>query len=141
MVSSSAKFAAEEEAPTLREWLKRAPYSLALSPGFFQHLSHVGVLSALDDEGLLHPGVKWITGASGGCVVASLVATGLSMKEIREKSVHVKREEFWDPIGFMGFLKVSALRLLATLMTGTGGKHQLVFKTPLRRYPSDRGNV
>ena len=38
---------------TLREWLEEAPYALGMSSGFFGFFAHCGVLTVLEEEGLL----------------------------------------------------------------------------------------
>ncbi len=52
---------------TLRTWLKQGRYSIALSPGFFGYFAHIGVLSALDEAGLLEfDKIEHLAGSSAG---------------------------------------------------------------------------
>ena len=39
--------------PTLSEWLREGPFSLTLSSGFFGFFAHAGLVTVLEDEGLL----------------------------------------------------------------------------------------
>jgi len=39
--------------PTVREWLRERPFALGLSSGFFGFFAHAGLVSVLEDEGLV----------------------------------------------------------------------------------------
>lgn len=77
-----------------RDWLAAAPFTLALSAGFFGFFAHTGVLRALEEAGL-SPGR--IVGVSAGALAGGLWASGLSAAEIEEELVRLRRADFWDP--------------------------------------------
>ena len=87
---------------TLRTWLNKAPFSLALSSGFFGFFAHAGVVSALEMEGFKP---QRLMGSSAGALVSALWASGLSSTEIRSELLQLKREDFWDPGLGLGLLK------------------------------------
>lgn len=88
--------------PTLREWLAEAPFGLSLSAGFFGFFAHCGVLTVLEDEGLLP---ARLSGASAGALVAGLWAGGLDAARIRDELARLRREDFWDPAPGPGLLR------------------------------------
>ena len=87
---------------TLRSWLEQAPFSLALSSGFFGFFAHAGVVSALESEGIKP---QRLMGSSAGALVSGLWASGLSSLEIKTELLRLKREDFWDPSFGLGLLK------------------------------------
>lgn len=89
-------------ANTLRAWLERAPFSLALSSGFFGFFAHAGVVSALESEGIIP---QRLMGSSAGALVSGLWASGLSSLEIKTELLKLNREDFWDPSFGLGLLK------------------------------------
>ena len=60
--------------PTLREALREGPFTLAMSSGFFGFFAHCGVLSVLEDEGLVP---SRASGSSAGALVTGAWAAGL----------------------------------------------------------------
>ena len=86
----------------LREQLQQAPFTLALSSGFFGFFAHYGLTLALREAGLAPVRV---TGASAGAVVAAVWAHGLSNQEFDLVLKELKRDRFWDPHIGAGFLK------------------------------------
>jgi NTE family protein len=88
--------------PTLREWLREAPFSLAMSSGFFGFFAHSGVVSVLEDEDLLP--VR-SSGSSAGALVTGLWAGGVEARTIERELLALKREHFWDPGPGMGLLR------------------------------------
>ena len=85
--------------PTLREWLHDAPFSVALSAGFFGFFAHAGFIAALEEDGGAMP--ARVTGASAGALVAGLWAGGMSGADLERELSGLRREHFWDPgIGF-----------------------------------------
>lgn len=80
--------------PTLRDWLSEAPFTLGLSSGFFGFFAHAGVVSVLEEEGLLP---ARIVGSSAGALTGGLWAAGLPAARIREELLALRREHFWDP--------------------------------------------
>ncbi len=89
-------------APTLREFLSERPFALGMSSGFFGFFAHTGVLSVLEDEGLLP---SRLTGSSAGALVAGLWASGLSTARLRDELFGLRREHFWDPRPGLGLLR------------------------------------
>ena len=79
--------------PTLREWLSEKPFSMTLSAGFFGFFAHAGVMTVLEDAGLLP--VR-ISGASAGALVGGIWASGVDATTIRNELLRLRREDFWD---------------------------------------------
>jgi NTE family protein len=92
---------------TLRKWLAEAPFTLAMSAGFFGFFAHSGVLSALEDAGLAP---ERVAGASAGALVGGLWAAGLNAREISCQLMALRREEFWDPGLGLGLLRGERFR-------------------------------
>ncbi len=92
---------------SLREWLASAPFTLAMSSGFFGFFAHAGVLSVLEEEGLLPARV---CGSSAGALVGGLWAAGLPAERIREELRALRREHFWDPRPGLGVLRGGRFR-------------------------------
>jgi len=95
--------------PTLREWLREGPFTLAMSSGFFGFFAHAGVVSALEEEGL-RPGR--ITGSSAGALVGALWGAGVPAARIREELLVLRREHFWDLRPGLGLLAGALFRAL-----------------------------
>jgi NTE family protein len=93
--------------PTLREWLSAEPFTLAMSSGFFGFFAHAGVLSVLEEEGILPARVR---GSSAGALVGGLWAAGLPARRIRDELVALRREHFWDVRPGLGLLRGSRFR-------------------------------
>src|SRR5688572_1254297 len=79
--------------PTLREWLREGPFGLGLSSGFFGFFAHAGVMTVLEDAGLLPTRVS---GSSAGALVGGIWAAGASAVTIRDELLRLRREDFWD---------------------------------------------
>jgi NTE family protein len=88
-------------APTLREWLREGPFSLAMSSGFFGFFAHTGLLTVLEDEGLVP---SRITGSSAGALTGGLWSAGLSATTMRDELLRLERADFWDPRPGFGLL-------------------------------------
>lgn len=71
-------------------------YGLALAGGGVKGAAHVGVLMALEEEGLLP---ERIAGASAGSIVAGLYASGMETRELREEVLWLGRhgKGYLDP--------------------------------------------
>lgn len=80
--------------PTLRAWLREGPFALGMSSGFFGFFAHTGVMTVLEDEGLLPARVA---GSSAGALVGGLWASGVPAARIRDELLRLRREDFWDP--------------------------------------------
>ncbi|MGE0791451.1 MAG: patatin-like phospholipase family protein [Sandaracinaceae bacterium] len=89
-------------APTLREWLAEGPFALGMSSGFFGFFAHTGVMSVLEEEGLLPARVS---GSSAGALVTASWAAGLSASDLERELVQLRREDFWDPSPGFGVLR------------------------------------
>jgi NTE family protein len=79
---------------TLREHLRRGPFALAMSSGFFSFFAHTGFLTVLEDEGLLPVRVS---GSSAGALVTGAWAAGLDAPALARELDGVRRSDFWDP--------------------------------------------
>jgi NTE family protein len=102
---------------TLRDWLAAGPYTLALSSGFFGFFAHAGVLSVLEEEGLLP---ARLCGSSAGALVGGLFAAGLPATSIREQLLHLRRGDFWDPRPGLGFLRGARFRVMLDKLLSVG---------------------
>lgn len=89
-------------APTLRQWLTEAPFSVGLSAGFFGFFAHAGFMAALEDAGLVP---QRITGSSAGALTGGLWAAGLEAARLRDALRALKRSDFWDPAPGFGLLR------------------------------------
>ncbi len=92
---------------TLAEHLSAAPFTLAMSSGFFGFFAHAGVLLALEECGLLPSRVG---GASAGALVAGLWASGRAAAEIADELRRLRRDDFWDPGVGPGLLRGALFR-------------------------------
>lgn len=92
---------------TLREWLREAPFSLTMSAGFFGFFAHCGVLTVLEDAGLLP---SRVSGASAGALVAGTWAAGVDAPEIARVLLTLQRADFWDPRVGPGLLRGKLFR-------------------------------
>lgn len=93
----------------LRDWLEAEPFTLTLSSGFFSFFAHCGMLSVLEEEGLLP---ARLTGSSAGALVAGCWGAGMSTAEIRDLFFSVDKPQFWDPGFGLGLLKGDKFRHL-----------------------------
>lgn len=83
-----------EDSRTLREYLREAPFALAMSSGFFSFFAHTGFLTVLEDEGLLP---SRVTGSSAGALVAGAWAAKLDAPVLARELDQLERRDFWDP--------------------------------------------
>jgi NTE family protein len=102
-------------APTLREWLREEPFTLAMSSGFFGFYAHAGALAALLDAGLLPAG---LSGSSAGALVTGLYAGGVSIDGMRDTLTRLRRQDFWDPSPGLGLLAGKRFRALLSALVG-----------------------
>lgn len=79
---------------TLREYLRDAPFGLAMSSGFFSFFAHTGFLTVLEDEGLLP---ARLSGSSAGALVGAAWASGLDAPVLAGELERLQRTDFWDP--------------------------------------------
>lgn len=94
-------------APTLRDWLAEGPFTLVMSSGFFGFFAHAGIVSVLEEEGLLP---ARICGSSAGALVGGLWGAGLPAPRLREELLALRREHFWDPRPGLGLLRGARFR-------------------------------
>lgn len=92
---------------TLRQWLQAEPFTLTMSSGFFSFFAHCGMLSVLEEEGLLP---HRVTGSSAGALTAACWAAGMSSKQIRELFFSIRKKDIWDPGIGLGLLKGDKFR-------------------------------
>ena len=88
--------------PTLRQWLGERPFALTMSSGFFGFFAHAGLVSVLEDAGLLP---ARLSGSSAGALVAGIWASGVSATRIADELLALERAHFWDPAPGMGLLR------------------------------------
>lgn len=87
---------------TLADWLSEAPFTLAMSSGFFGFFAHCGALTVLEDRGLLPSA---LAGSSAGALVTGLWASGMDAVHQRDELMRLRREDFWDPSVGAGLLR------------------------------------
>jgi NTE family protein len=93
--------------PSLRAWLAEAPFTLAMSSGFFGFFAHTGMLSALEEVGLLP---ERVSGSSAGALVAGLWSAGLDAPVLIDELTRLRRHDFWDPAPGLGLLRGKRFR-------------------------------
>lgn len=100
--------------PKLVDWLRERPFALAMSSGFFGFFAHCGMLTVLEDEGLLP---TRLSGSSAGALVAGAWASGVDAPTFSRELHVLRREDFWDPRLGAGLLagRLFRARLEATL--------------------------
>ncbi len=91
-----------EQNKHLKAWLTEAPFSLAMSSGFFGFYAHAGFIKALEAHELKP---QTLHGASAGALTAALWAAGLKAETIAEHLNQLQRQDFWDPFPGPGILR------------------------------------
>jgi NTE family protein len=76
------------------EHFSAAPFTLALSGGFFGFFAHTGLLAALEEAGLRPARV---VGVSAGALAGGVWAAGLTARALEEELLRLRRADFWDP--------------------------------------------
>lgn len=104
--------------PTLYEYLREAPFGLAMSSGFFGFFAHTGMLSALLERDVLPVRVS---GSSAGALIGGLWASGLDPAQMRTVLTELKRADFWDPAPGLGVLRGLRFRALLERELKTAG--------------------
>ena len=94
--------APRKDVPTLKEWLSEGPFALAMSSGFFGFFAHAGVLSVLEDAGLLP---SRVAGSSAGALVTGAWAAGVDAPVMQRELFSLTRADFWDPFPGFGVLR------------------------------------
>jgi NTE family protein len=100
---------------TLADWLAEAPFTLAMSSGFFGFFAHTGMLEALSVAGV-RP--RRVVGSSAGALVAGLYAAGLAPGVIARELLAVRRVDFWDPGLGLGLLRGDRFRARLDALVG-----------------------
>lgn len=93
--------------PTLGDWLDEAPFTLALSSGFFGFFAHAGVADALASSGLAPAA---FSGSSAGALVGGALAAGVTPADLVKELASLKRADFWDPALGPGLLRGKLFR-------------------------------
>jgi NTE family protein len=94
---------------TLEQRLREAPFTLAMSSGFFGFFAHYGLTKALLEKGLKP---QRVTGSSAGAILAASWAFDLPEHEIKSVLIELKRSHFWDPALGFGLLKGERLEAM-----------------------------
>lgn len=87
---------------SLAQLLRREPFELILSSGFFGFFAHAGVVQALEEEALVP---SLVGGSSAGALVSGLWGAGLPAAMIRDRLFMLQRADFWDPDLLLGLRK------------------------------------
>ena len=87
---------------TLKDWLQEGPFTLTMSAGFFSFFAHCGMVSVLEEEGLIP---AKLTGASAGALIGACWGSGCPAGRIKEQLFRVSKADFWDPTPGFGLLK------------------------------------
>ncbi len=90
------------ERPTLRAWLQEGDFTLAMSSGFFAFFAHTGMMTALEDAGLVPARVS---GSSAGALVGASWAGGVDAPVLAAELERLERAHFWDPGPGLGLLR------------------------------------
>jgi len=93
--------------PRLRDWLCQAPFTLALSSGFFGFFAHAGAIGVLEEEGLVP---ARLCGSSAGALAGGLWGAGLPAARLRDELLGLRRGDFWDPAPGLGLLRGGLFR-------------------------------
>lgn len=108
---------ARRDARSLRDYLREAPFALAMSSGFFSFFAHTGFMTVLEDEGLVP---RRISGSSAGALVGAAWAGGLDAPRLADELLRLERRDFWDPGIGPGLLRGRRFRdLLERLLPTT----------------------
>ena len=87
---------------TLSQWLRKEPFTLTLSSGFFGFFAHIGLLSAFEQQAIFP---NKITGSSAGALAGGLWASGVSAKALEHYCLTLRKNAFWDPFPGLGLLR------------------------------------
>ena len=105
-----------------------ATIGVALSGGAAQGTAHVGVLEALVAAGIP---IDLIAGTSGGALYGSLLASGLSIEQVKARVVHNTRRNLRDRSDYtlprLGLLKGASIERMIHESTGGARFEDLVF--------------
>jgi NTE family protein len=80
-------------AASLADELRRGPFELIMSSGFFGFFAHAGFIAAVEELGLVP---SLVGGSSAGALVTGLWAAGLPASKIRDRLFSLRRQDFWD---------------------------------------------
>ncbi len=105
----------DKSSPSLKEWLADGDFALAMSSGFFSFFAHTGMLTVLEDEGLLPTRVS---GSSAGALVSGAWAGGVDAPVLAAELDRLERAHFWDPAPGPGLLRGRRFREKLERMLG-----------------------
>jgi len=88
---------------TLGDWIEKAPWSLAMSSGFFSFFAHTGMLESLTARVSTKP--TRVTGSSAGALVGGAWGAGLEPVALGERLLGLTKDDFWDPAPGVGLLR------------------------------------
>jgi NTE family protein len=108
-------------APTVREWLRDEPFALAMSSGFFAFFAHTGLVTVLEDEGLLP---TRMSGSSAGALVGAAWAVGVDGAALAGELERLRRDDFWDPAPGLGLLRGRRFREKLRALLGPRELHE-----------------
>ena len=111
----------------LEELDKNIPINLVLSGGGVKSTGHLALLEKIEALGLK---INAIAGSSGGALVASLYASGMSYKQIEKKVLSLKESDITD-MTFFGEGGVIQGKKLASWIQETT-KEMKIEKTPIK---------
>lgn len=138
-------------AVSLVDQLRRGPFELIMSSGFFGFFAHAGFIAAVEEAGLVP---TLVGGSSAGALVTGLWAAGLPAAQIRDRLFSLRRQDFWDldpslglgrflggPATGLGLLRGEAfLQLLESSLAEVGSRRLADCRMALRvvAYDIDR---
>lgn len=99
----------------LGDWLEAKPFTLTMSSGFFAFFAHLGMLEALQANGL---SPRRVTGSSAGALVGACWAAGVPVGAMKSLLGDLKREAFWDPAPGLGLLRGHRFQEMLASLTG-----------------------
>lgn len=87
--------------------MNKLPFGLALSGGTAKSVAHVGIIKALAEENIA---VDYITGTSGGSILAALYASGMPVATMEELALEMSWKKLMSvklsPLGFISSAKI-----------------------------------
>ncbi len=94
---------------------KNPSIGIALGSGAARGLAHIGVLRALEDNGII---VDAVSGSSAGALVGSLFCCGVSPKIMSQIAIQIDRKSWVDiTVPKRGFIKGERIEELVKLLT------------------------
>jgi len=113
--------------------MKRPRVGLALSGGAARCIGHIGVLEALESEGIA---IDLVAGTSGGAMVAALYAMGVPVRQLKEMAFRLSWRGMVQPV-FTKQGLISSKNLLRFITRRIGSVDFKDLKIPLAVVASD----